>query len=335
MMTVIRTTVILCAMLIACGAAMAADEQAKTYAERLGWPTGSKVLIFHSDDAGMCHSANMGTIEALENGTLTSTSTMMPCSWVPEFAKYLKAHPEVDNGIHLTFTSEWAGYRWGPLAGKAAVPGLVDEEGCMYGDVGEVVANASPAEVKAELLAQVERAEKMGIPITHLDSHMGTLFAKSEFFLQYLTVGIQKQIPILIAGGHMHYIMQENPEAAQQLKGAGVIDVAWNAGLPVLDDIHTDGYGWKDPAAKKQNTIEFLRTLRPGITEFIVHCTRPGDEFEFISTSGQTRLSDLEIMLDADIKKVIEEEGIILTTWRELKQRRDAVKAEEAPASEG
>ncbi|MCP4640950.1 MAG: hypothetical protein GY851_10975, partial [bacterium] len=112
-------------------------------------------------------------------------------------------------------------------------------------------------------------------------------------------------------------------------------DVAWNAGLPVLDDIHTDGYGWKDPAAKKQNTIEFLRTLRPGITEFIVHCTRPGDEFEFISTSGQTRLSDLEIMLDADVKKVIKEEGIILTTWRELKQRRDAVKAEEAPASEG
>jgi len=38
------------------------------------------------------------------------------------------------------------------------------------------------------------------------------------------------------------------------------------------------------------------------------------------------RLAELEAMTDPEVKKVVEEEKIILTTWRELKQRRDKVK---------
>ncbi len=38
------------------------------------------------------------------------------------------------------------------------------------------------------------------------------------------------------------------------------------------------------------------------------------------------RLAELEAMLDPEVKQAIQEQKIILTTWRELKQRRDAVK---------
>ncbi len=79
-----------------------------TYAELLGWPAGSRVVIFHVDDAGMSHDSNMGTIDAIEGGIATSTSIMFPCSWVPEFAQYLSTHPSVDAGVHLTLTSEWS-----------------------------------------------------------------------------------------------------------------------------------------------------------------------------------------------------------------------------------
>ncbi len=297
----------------------------RTYAERLGWEKGSRVVIFHCDDAGMCHSANVGVIEALEYGLLTSVSTMMPCSWVPEFAAYLKEHPNVDNGLHLTFTSEWTNYRWGPVAGKAAVPGLADEQGCLWDNIDLVGENASAAEVETELRAQIDRAEAMGMPITHLDSHMGTLFSKPEYFLTYMNVGIEKGIPILVPGGHLQYISQEETGAAEALKQFGVPQQVWDAGLPVIDDIHADGYDWKDSETKKAKLIEFLRDVQPGITEFILHCTRPGDEFEHISTSGSTRLADLEVMTDPEIKAIIEEEGIILTTWRDLKERRDAI----------
>ena len=44
-------------------------------------------------------------------------------------------------------------------------------------DVPPVVARAKAAEVERELRAQVERALALGIHPTHLDSHMGALFA--------------------------------------------------------------------------------------------------------------------------------------------------------------
>ena len=38
------------------------------------------------------------------------------------------------------------------------------------------------------------------------------------------------------------------------------------------------------------------------------------------------RLAELEALTSPEVKKVVEEEKVILTTWRELKQRRDAAK---------
>lgn len=299
--------------------------QEPTYAERLGWPEGARVVMFHCDDVGMSHSSNRGAIEALECGILTSLSMMMPCSWAPEFVKYLKEHPEVDNGLHLTLNAEWENYRWGPVAGKQAVPGLTDEQGCLWDNVAQVVAHATPDEVETEIRAQIDRAERLGIPITHIDSHMGALFAKPEFFERYMKVGIEKNIPILMIGGHMTYAKLENAEAVALI--GDLAEQVWNAGLPVIDDVHTGTYERRDFESKKQEVVRVLRTLKPGITEIIVHCTRPSDVFEHISPSGPTRLADLQVMCDPEIKRVIEEEGILLTTWRELKQRRDRVVA--------
>ena len=94
-----------------------------TYAERLGWNKGDRVLILHGDAAGMSHESNVGVIESTEQGAANSFSVMMPCSWVPEIVNYIKKHPDVDAGLHLTLTSEWNIYRWPPLAGKPATPG--------------------------------------------------------------------------------------------------------------------------------------------------------------------------------------------------------------------
>lgn len=315
-----RTDVVLAILLAVCFSGFTEEP---TYAERLGWPKGARVVIFHCDDAGMSHSSNRGAIEALEYGIVTSVSTMMPCGWVPEFAAYLKDHPEVDNGLHLTLNSEWENYRWLPVAGRAAVPSLADEQGCLWDNVRQVAEYGTADDVETEIRAQIERAERMGMPITHIDSHMGTLFAREDFFERYMRIGIEKQIPILMIGGHMNYARDEDAEAISTIRG--LAEKTWAAGLPVIDDIHTGTYGFRDFKTKRAEVIRVLRTLKPGITEIIMHCTRPTDEFQHISTSGPTRLADLKVMTDRKVKRVIEQEGIILTTWRELKQRRDRV----------
>lgn len=305
-------------ILLACLLAQTARAEV-TFAERLGWQPKDVVIILHVDDMGMSHASNRGGIESVEQGVATSWSVMMPCPWVPEIAKYLKQHPEVDSGLHLTLTSEWSLYRWLPVAGKPKVPGLVDGEGCLWRGVEQVATHATPDEIEIEIRAQIERAEQLGMPITHLDSHMGTLFARPDYFERFAKVGIEKGIPILAMGGHGTYALKENPEASTKLRPW--IPKIWNAGLPVIDDLHTDSYVWK-PEEKTEKFIALLKELKPGVTEILFHASIPTDDFPLITTSSQSRLADTRALTDPAVKKLIQERGIILTTWKELQARR-------------
>jgi predicted glycoside hydrolase/deacetylase ChbG (UPF0249 family) len=290
-----------------------------TYAERLGWPAGAKIVMFHVDDVGMSHNSNVGAVKAVEEGIATSLSIMMPCSWVPEFAAYLETHPHVDAGLHLTLTAEWKNYRWGPVAGKPAVPGLVDMHGYLWHNVSDVVAHATADEVETEIRAQIDRALSMGIHPTHLDAHMGTCF-HPQFVDRYVKVGIERKIPVLMFGGHMQYIDDEVGPHKPLVRS--IADKLWNAGLPVIDDLVTQPTRARDYEQKKAELIRLLRDMKPGITQIIVHCTVQTEVFSYISGSGPSREAELRLLTDPDVKAFIESEGIILTTWRELKRRR-------------
>ncbi|WP_081298620.1 MULTISPECIES: polysaccharide deacetylase family protein [unclassified Hydrotalea] len=305
-----------------------------TYAEKLGFPKGAKVVILHVDDAGMSYESNEGAILALTKGVATSTSVMMPCSWVPGFVQFLKEHPQIDAGLHLTLTAEWKNYRWGPLSGKPATQGLVDQQGCLWPNVADVVQHASAAEVATEINAQLQRALTMGFTPTHVDTHMGTLLATPAFAEQYIQLGIKNHIPVMLPSGHATLIalqMHASQQLMAQMHFMG--NLLWKAGLPVLDDLYNESYDWVNPTNTLQNDsllqayrtnryIAALDSLQPGITMVIMHCTATTPQFKYISDSGPTRRGDLLAMLDPRLKAYIQEKGIILTTWRELMQRR-------------
>ena len=85
----------------------------KNWAERLGYPVGTKVIMLHADDAGMCEEANLAVQSYLLKGDIQATAVMMPCPWADEMIEWANKHPDKDVGLHLTLTSEWKTYRWG------------------------------------------------------------------------------------------------------------------------------------------------------------------------------------------------------------------------------
>jgi predicted glycoside hydrolase/deacetylase ChbG (UPF0249 family) len=303
------------------GVVSAALEPEMTYAQRLRWPQGTKVVIFHVDDAGMSYDSDQGAIQALAGGVATSTSVMMPCPWVPHMAAYLKEHPQTDAGLHLTLNSEWDNYRWGPLVGKAAAPGLVDPQGYLWQRVEDVLNHAKVEEFEMEIRAQIDKAQAVGLTPTHLDSHMGTCFYE-PFIESYVKVGIEKKIPVLMIGGHMQYAGPEIGSFKPLLHALG--DRVWKAGLPVIDDLVTQPTTGPEYEQRKQQLLQRLTDMKPGITQFIVHCTAPTEVFAHISGSGKARAAELRLMLDPDIRAFLNQQGIVRTTWRELRQRRDA-----------
>src|SRR6187200_366391 len=87
--------------------------QSKTLAERLGYPKDAKLVIIHSDDLGVSHSENAASITAMEKGSVSSASIMVPCPWLSESASYARSHPQADLGLHITLTCEYQYYKWG------------------------------------------------------------------------------------------------------------------------------------------------------------------------------------------------------------------------------
>ncbi|MDP2043488.1 MAG: polysaccharide deacetylase family protein [Algoriphagus sp.] len=323
----------------------------QTYAEKLGYPKGKKVVIFHVDDAGMSYESNQGTIQSLDFGIATSCSIMMPCPWAANFIHQAKDHPHWDLGLHLVLTSEWKTYRWEPLAGKSLVPGLHDPDGAFWHTVEQVVQHATPEEVYIELKAQIDRALGLGLKPSHLDSHMGTLFAHDKFLEKYIQVGLEYDIPVMFPGGN-NVLLEESltapiikklkaegkytegmaiPKPELLLKSKALGEQVWKSGLPVLDDLHTISGDWKPEKSathaelgksKVEQFKRILHKMEPGLAMIIIHSIEYSDFFKRFSGSGDSRYGDLLAMTDPDLKAFIEQEGIILTTWREVMERR-------------
>jgi hypothetical protein len=283
--------------------------------ERLGYPAGSRLLIVNGDDSGMCHTANLATIAALEEGLMTSSTIMVPCPWFPEIADYAKAHPEKDFGLHLVQTSEWQTYRWGPVAPKSEVPGLIDPDGYFWHEVPQVYAKAKPEEAYIEARAQVRKALDAGVDVTHLDSHMGTLQLHPAFIEQYLKLGVEFDLPLRMAS-----------QATMEKGGAGGVRAAASA----MGLIFPDDFIYEDLKDERKDVKGYwmgkMATLKPGVTELFIHAGMPTDELKAVTHSWKTRTEEFELFThDPEMKALLEKEKIIRIGWSPLRalQRKD------------
>ncbi len=283
--------------------------QTKTIAERLGYLADSKLLIIHADDLAVAHSEDAASFDALDKHAVTSASILIPCPWLTEVADYAKAHPDADLGLHLTLTAEWKTYRWGPVESKDRVPSLLDPSGYLWPEVEPAVHNVKADDAEREIRAQVEHAIAMGIHPTHLDSHMGTLFARPDLFAAYLKVAHEYKLPFLAV---------RTPDAPKDL-----LQMLTDKDI-VLDSLVM---AYPGVAAAKWSTFytDAIKNLKPGLTEIIVHLGHDDAELQAITLDhadygAAWRQRDYDVVTSPEFKKAIEDNHVILVHWKDLKK---------------
>jgi len=138
-------------------------------------------LLIRLDDIGMNHSVNIAAEAVAKTGMPVSVSLQFACPWYQEAVEILKKYPNVSVGVHLTLTSEWKNYRWGPVLGRTAVPSLVDSNGYFPQSTRAFAKSGYKiSEIEQELSAQIERALSSGLKISYIDPHMGIALSTPE-----------------------------------------------------------------------------------------------------------------------------------------------------------
>jgi len=284
--------------------------ETRSLAERLGYQPADKLLIVNGDDVGMCHAANLGTIECLEKGSMRSATMMVPCPWFTEIAVYAKEHPEKDFGIHLCHTSEWQKYRWGPVADPSKVPGLIDPQGFLWHEVPQVYAHATPEEALVEGRAQITRALAAGVDVTHLDSHMGTLQYDPRYLQMYLQLAVEFNLPVRMASQET-MARNGHPELRDQFAAKGIV---------FTDYFIHDELKEEQSKGVKPFWLSVVKNLKPGVTELYIHAALAGDELKAITGSWRTRSEQFALFAhDEEMKQLIADQKIILIGYRPLR----------------
>lgn len=267
-------------------------------ARHLGYADDDRVLIINCDDLGSSHAANVGSYEALRTGMATSATLMVPCPWARESAARYRGE---DVGVHLTLNAEYDLYRWGPIT---HAPSLLDGDGGFPRTVGDVWDHADLDEVRRELRAQVERAILWGFDISHLDSHMGTLQLRPEFFDIYLDLALEFDLPLRLSGS-----------STERLIGFPFRKLAAEEGVRFPDHfVLVQGVG-------SRRTIEqALFDLRPGVTEMYVHPAVDTPELRSFADDWAARVDDHHLVTyDTDFPTMVARAGIKLVGYRELR----------------
>lgn len=270
-----------------------------TLAEQLGYDHDARLLIINCDDLGSSHAANVGVYESLRSGLATSATLMVPCPWSRAAAA---AYLGEDVGVHLTLNCEYDLYRWGPIT---HAPSLLDGDGGLPRTITDVWDHADLDEVRRECRSQIERAILWGFDVSHLDSHMGTLQLRPEFFDIYLELAVEYQLPLRLSGA-----------SSERVVGFPFRRLAAEEGVVFPDHFIVVG-----DVGSRRVIERTMFDLRPGVTEMYVHPAADTPELRAFAPDWMNRVDDHHLMVhDGGLRALVERSGVQLIGFRELRQ---------------
>ncbi|MCE5257241.1 MAG: polysaccharide deacetylase family protein, partial [Spirochaetaceae bacterium] len=269
----------------------------------------------------MCLSSIDAFFELYDFGTVSSGALMAPCPWFPAAAARCAARPDVEVGIHATLTSEWKGYRWGPVSTRDPDSGLLDAEGYFPRGCEEVQAKGKPDAAMRELAAQTAMVYAAGVDPTHIDTHMGSV-AHEKFMEAYIAQAVAHRIPAMLPRPDIAGFEAIVPDPRLRDRFAAYLSALEEKGLPLLDGFVA--MPLDEPRDQTETVKRLFGSLPEGITHFILHASTDTPELRAITPDWESRVWNYRTMRSDGIKKFIESEGVILIGYRAL---RDAMRS--------
>lgn len=288
--------------------------------ERLGFSPTDRVVIAHADDLGMCHAANTAFADIVAAGVVGCGSVMVPCPWFRHLADFARSHPQADVGVHLTLTSEWEPYRWGPVSTRDAASGLLDKQGYLWPDIGPLHAHMDAEAAIVEMKAQVQQALEAGIDVTHIDTHMGAI-AHPALIGAYVDLGREYRLPVMLPRVDAAALREVGLSPAEAEVAAAGMSALADAGdlLPVDHLLMPHMSPGEDIPAQYRRVLE---GLQPGLTHLIYHPSVATDESRAIL--GEARLrqrsGDWRTFSDPDLAEYLADAGVVSIGYRELRE---------------
>jgi predicted glycoside hydrolase/deacetylase ChbG (UPF0249 family) len=274
-----------------------------TLVEALGYGADQTLAIVNCDDLGSSHAANVATADALEAGTATSATLMVPCRWSREAAEMCRGH---DIGIHLTLNCETESERWGPLTGG---PSLVDPEGMLPRTIEEVWENADPAEVLDECRAQIDRALEWGLDVTHLDSHVGHMIQRTPaLFDVYTELADEYRLPVRLTGA-----------GTEEFIGFPFRHLAAARGVVGPDELVVVREG--NGVGSRRTLLKVLPRLGPGVFEMYLHPAVDCGEIRTLTPDWAARVDDHRFLTgETTFRDALDAAGVTIVSYRPLRE---------------
>jgi hopanoid biosynthesis associated protein HpnK len=128
-------------------------------------------LVINADDFGFSPGVNTAIIKAHEEGILTSTSLMVSGDAAQEAISLAKNHPHLAVGLHLVLVCGKS------VLPPAQIPNLVDSQGNFSNNPTQAGLSyqfnqATRAELRLEISAQLEKFRDSGLNLAHVDGHL-------------------------------------------------------------------------------------------------------------------------------------------------------------------
>lgn len=295
--------------------------------EKLGLSANSKAVVFHADDIGSLQATIPAYRNLVRRGSISSASVMVPCPWFPAAAQVIRetaALPQSDIGVHLTHTSEWDAFRWGPISaiGRDPNSNLLDKAGYFHQQTGPVQANGKVEAVTAEIEAQIERAldpDEANIDVTHIDTHMGTMM-HPRFLPSYVATGFKYRIPIFAIRLTVDLLRKNGYDEETAERFAANSEMVEAEGMPLFN-----GFGMlplREKSAFRDRLEHARRTLEEapaGLYYFIIHPAVDSPELRGTAPDWEARVMDYTLFMSDTWQKMVEASGINVISMRQLR----------------